>query len=101
GAAAFRLHDTFGFQQQLTQELAEAEGLTLDEDEFARLMDEQRRRAQEAAKKGDASGGALGELAAQAGPSESLAYEHLEAEGTVTGLVVGGERVEAAPEGAA
>src|SRR5439155_9743106 len=33
GAAAFRLHDTFGFQQQLTQELAEAEGLTLDEDE--------------------------------------------------------------------
>ena len=36
GAAAFRLHDTFGFQQQLTEELAEQEGLALDMGEFDR-----------------------------------------------------------------
>jgi alanyl-tRNA synthetase len=98
GAAAFRLHDTFGFQQQLTQELAEQEGLVLDMGEFDRLMEEQRRRAQESAKKG-ASGGALAEVAAAAGPSESLAYEHLTADTRVAGLVKGGARADAATEG--
>ncbi len=99
GEAAFRLHDTFGFQRPLLEELAEAEGLTLDADAFGRLMEEQRRRAQEAAKKGDASGGALGEIAASTGPSESVAYEYLTADGRITGLVAGDARTEVASEG--
>jgi alanyl-tRNA synthetase len=98
GAAAFRLHDTFGFQQQLTQELAEAEGLALDGDEFDRLMEEQRRRAQESAKKG-ATEAALGEVASTTGPSESLAYEHLTADTRIAAVVVGGAIAAAAGEG--
>jgi alanyl-tRNA synthetase len=98
GAAAFRLHDTFGFQQQLTQELAEQEGLALDMGEFDRLMEEQRRRAQESAKKG-ASGGVLAEVASSAGPSESLAYEHLAADTRIAGMVAAGGRADVASEG--
>ena len=100
GDAAFRLHDTFGFQIQLTQELAADEGLAVDDGEFGRLMEEQRARAREAAKKGDASGGALGEFAASVGETESLAYERLSAEGTVRGLVADGARSEVAEQGA-
>jgi alanyl-tRNA synthetase len=97
--AAFRLHDTFGFQQQLTRELAAEEGLSVDTAEFDRLMEEQRRRGQEAAKKGDASGGALGEISSATGPTESLAYERLRADGRLVGLVADGAGTEVAEEG--
>jgi alanyl-tRNA synthetase len=49
GADAFRLHDTYGFPLELTQELARERGLTVDEDEFGRLMAEQRERSREGA----------------------------------------------------
>jgi alanyl-tRNA synthetase len=45
GADAFKLHDTYGFPLELTQELAEERGLPVDVDEFARLMAEQRERS--------------------------------------------------------
>jgi alanyl-tRNA synthetase len=45
GEDAFRLHDTYGFPLELTRELAEERGLPVDEDEFKRLMAEQRERS--------------------------------------------------------
>ena len=48
GEDAFRLHDTYGFPFELTQELARERGLPVDEDEFGRLMDEQRERSRSA-----------------------------------------------------
>ncbi len=51
GDDAFKLSDTFGFPLQLTQELAADAGLEVDVDRFAELLEEQRRRAREAAKK--------------------------------------------------
>jgi alanyl-tRNA synthetase len=99
GEAAFRLHDTFGFQQELTMELAEEEGLTVDRDGFGRLMEEQRRRAQLAAKKGDGGEGVLSAIASEVGPTEFLGYEHLESEGRLGALVVDGSRSPVAGEG--
>src|SRR2546428_526450 len=49
GEDAFRLHDTYGFRLELTRELARERGLVVDEDEFARLMGEQRERSRSAA----------------------------------------------------
>ena len=46
---AFRLHDTFGFPFELTRELLDEEGLSVDEDEFDVLMEQQRTRARAAA----------------------------------------------------
>jgi alanyl-tRNA synthetase len=45
GEDAFRLHDTYGFPLELTRELALERGLPVDEDEFDRLMAEQRERS--------------------------------------------------------
>jgi alanyl-tRNA synthetase len=43
GEQAFTLHDTYGFPIDLTLEMAQEQGLSVDETEFRRLMDEQRR----------------------------------------------------------
>jgi alanyl-tRNA synthetase len=99
GDAAFKLHDTFGFQEQLTIELAAEEGLAVDTDRVARLMDEQRTRGQRAAKKGDMAEGVLGEIAQVSGPSEFLGYEHLTAEGRLVGMAGDGTIAEEAGEG--
>jgi alanyl-tRNA synthetase len=47
GEKVFVLYDTFGFPLELTRELAEERGLTIDEEGFHAQMEEQRRRAQE------------------------------------------------------
>jgi len=49
GEEAFKLHDTFGFPLELTQELARERGLPVDEDGFRELMEEQRTRSRKAA----------------------------------------------------
>src|SRR5438094_1880812 len=43
----FRLHDTYGFPWELTKELAAERGLEVNEEEFTRLMDEQRERSRQ------------------------------------------------------
>ena len=48
GDDSFRLYDTFGFPVDLTREIAEEAGLSLDDDRFNELMKEQRNRARQA-----------------------------------------------------
>ena len=48
GADAFKLYDTYGFPVDLTLEMVEEQGMTLDEAEFHKQMDEQRQRARKA-----------------------------------------------------
>ena len=45
GDVVFKLHDTFGFPKELTRELVEDVGLTIDEEGFAERMAAQRERA--------------------------------------------------------
>ena len=54
GKDAFKLYDTFGFPFDLTREIVEEKGLTVDEAEFTELMTEQKTRARAA--RGDISG---------------------------------------------
>jgi alanyl-tRNA synthetase len=49
GEDAFRLHDTYGFPLELTKELAAERGLEVNEEEFTRLMQEQRERSRASA----------------------------------------------------
>jgi alanyl-tRNA synthetase len=44
-AAAFKLHDTYGFPYDLTKELLAEQGLAVDDSGFEELMEEQRQRA--------------------------------------------------------
>ncbi|PPJ13726.1 alanine--tRNA ligase [Nocardia cyriacigeorgica] len=102
GDKAFQLHDTYGFPIDLTLEMAEEAGLTVDETGFRELMQEQRARAKAdaAARKtgGHGETGVYRELLAY-GPTEFTGYSELESEATVRGLVREGERIPAAVEG--
>src|SRR6266498_843331 len=53
GEDAFRLHDTYGFPLELTQELARERGLGVNEEEFTRLMEQQRERSRAAISRDD------------------------------------------------
>ncbi|WP_416973907.1 alanine--tRNA ligase [Streptomyces sp. 4F14] len=98
GETAFELADTYGFPVELTVEAARDAGLTVDEDRFAVLLDEQRSRAKtggrartaEALRRTDT----YRELAARLPRTEFVGYEHLTAEVTVTGLIPRGTDVE-------
>ncbi|MCL6610246.1 MAG: alanine--tRNA ligase [Peptococcaceae bacterium] len=48
GRDAFRLYDTYGFPLELTVEMAGEQGLSVNEDGFAKAMEEQRQRARSA-----------------------------------------------------
>ncbi len=50
GAEAFRLYDTFGFPPDLTMEILEEKGFTVDQDGFAAAMQEQKDKARRARK---------------------------------------------------
>jgi alanyl-tRNA synthetase len=45
GDTAFKLHDTYGFPVELTEEIARESGVEVDLAGFAHLMDEHRRRS--------------------------------------------------------
>jgi alanyl-tRNA synthetase len=47
GEVAFKLHDTFGFPIELTEEIARERGVDVDRGGFAAAMEEQRRRGKE------------------------------------------------------
>jgi alanyl-tRNA synthetase len=89
GEVAFRLHDTFGFPIEVTQEMAAERGIGVDLGTFERLMGEQRTRAKEAGKKGDvyANRTSFQELLDRHGPTEFVGREELEAKGTVLAVV--------------
>ena len=81
-ADAFRLHDTFGFPIELTQDLAAARGLEVDTAGFQRLLEDQRQR-------GRAPGADLPPLPA----SEFVGYDRLEADATVLAVLSSGRPV--------
>jgi alanyl-tRNA synthetase len=82
GADAFRLHDTYGFPIELTREIAAERGVPFAaEDEFERLMGEQRVRSRQGAGRTVAAA-----VAVQGEPTTFTGYEHLEEHTTVVGL---------------
>jgi len=50
GVAVFKLYDTFGFPADLTKIMAAEKALTIDEEGFNKLMDEQKKKGRESAK---------------------------------------------------
>ncbi len=81
-AAAFKLHDTYGFPYDLTKELLAAEGLAVDDDGFQELMEEQRLRARTGAATAHGSEDRHGKVqafAAATPPSRFVGYERLSA----------------------
>ena len=102
GENAFKLYDTYGFPLDLTKDILEERGMSVDEDTFLRLMDEQKKRAREARKgsdkeawKGD------GNLLEDVAPTFFTGYAENENEATILAIIDGdGNRTDAITAGA-
>ncbi len=102
GDQAFALHDTFGFPIDLTLEMAAEQGVSVDEDGFRSLMQEQRSRAKadaQARKSGVAAVTVYRDIMGKSGVTEFTGYTEVSSEGEVTGLIVDGNDVKSASAG--
>ncbi len=101
GSTAFKLHDTFGFPVELTEEIAAERGYAVDRQEFETMMDRQRARARAAWKGGDdaAAADVYRDLLGDIGPTEFFGYTEPAAEARLLSMVREGEVVARADEG--
>ncbi len=99
GADTFKLYDTFGFPVDLTREIAEEAGLSIDEDAFKALMDEQKHRARAA--RGNISGwsDSSKSLLENLPETEFLGYTEVACKGKILSIFVDNEAVESVSEG--
>jgi len=101
GDTAFLLHDTFGFPIDLTLEMAEEAGLSVDRDAFDALMLEQRTMAKADAKAKKTLLADLSVYSAFRAQGETVftGYDHLDTDTTILGLIVDGVSVTGAVAG--
>jgi alanyl-tRNA synthetase len=101
GDTAFLLHDTFGFPIDLTLEMAEEAGLSVDRDAFDALMLEQRTMAKADARAKKTLLADLSVYSAFRAQGETFftGYDHLDTDTTILGLIVDGVSVTKAVAG--
>ena len=100
GEDAFKLYDTYGFPLDLTKEILEEKGLSVDEEGFAKAMAEQKRKAKEARKATNYMGADV--TVYQSVPTDIvtkfLGYTELEAKSKVLVLTTQSDLVESLTE---
>jgi len=100
GQDAFTLYDTYGFPLELTQEIAEEQGISVDLDGFEVAMKEQQTRAKDAHQTIDLTvQGSLDQLAETIQGTEFVGYAELSSLAKVEVILVDGKSVESAEAG--
>ncbi len=101
GADAFKLYDTYGFPLDLTREILEEKGLTVDEEGFKACMQEQKDKARKARKVTNYMGAdvTVYESIDPAITTEFVGYDKLTCESQVTVLTTETEIVDALTDG--
>ena len=100
GADAFKLYDTFGFPVDLTKEIVGEKGITVDEEEFTRLMEEQRSpRERENRKAGGGWSHEAADLISDVAKTQFAGYDSTECTAKVEAILVDGVRTQSATEG--
>ena len=100
GVDAFTLYDTYGFPLELTQEIAEEQGLSVDVDGFNEEMKKQQERSKAAHETIDLTvQGSLDKLAEQVHPTEFIGYTNWQFPAVVEAVLVEGKTVDAAEAG--
>ena len=90
GESAFRLYDTFGFPLELTREIAQENGLTVDEEGFKKAMQEQKDRAKAATQKISVTGDMkYAKIEEQVGSTEFVGYEENSCEAKILAQIEG------------
>ena len=102
GDVAFVLYDTFGFPLELTEEICEERGISVDKDGFEAAMEEQRERARASSKQTSSviSKNVYTELADKIAPSPFCGYTQVKCEAQVKAIIIDGELAESAAAGA-
>ena len=84
GESAFKLYDTFGFPFELTKEIAEENGLKVDEAGFKASMKEQKERAKAATQKISVTGDIkYAKVEEKVGATDFVGYTNLECEAKI------------------
>ena len=91
GADAFLLADTYGFPIDLTAEMVEDEGMTVDMQEYTQLREEQRIRAREDRKKFGDLGWSGIDLGLDNTPTTFVGYDQYSTEAKILAVCVGEE----------
>ena len=101
GEEAFKLYDTYGFPMDLTQEILEEKGFTIDEEGFKKAMEVQRTTARAARKVTNYMGAdvTVYESIDPSVTTEFVGYDKLTADSEVTVLTTETELVEALSDG--
>ncbi|WP_013322867.1 alanine--tRNA ligase [Gloeothece verrucosa] len=100
GVDAFTLYDTYGFPLELTQEIAEEQGLTVDEDQFNEEMKKQQERSKAAHETIDLTvQGSLDKLAEHIHPTQFLGYQDAASVAQIEVVLVDGKTVDSAEAG--
>jgi alanyl-tRNA synthetase len=100
GADAFVLYDTYGFPLELTQEIAEENGLTVDVAGFEAAMAQQRQRSKDAHETIDLTvQGSLDQLAEHIHATTFLGYKAVASTSQVEAVLVAGQAVDKATAG--
>ena len=95
GADAFKLYDTYGFPIDLTIEMAAEAGLTVDQEAFRKLMQEQKERARKAREALGDLGWAGVEFGKEVPATEFVGYtEHMLLDAKVVAIVAEGAQVD-------
>ena len=98
---AFKLQDTFGFPIDLTKEILEEKGMTVDEDKFKELVLVQRKRSRDAHKGAGAEGwNDTGVVTKGIAKTEFKGYDSYEAEGKIIAFITDGIRCDVLENGA-
>lgn len=101
GEMVFKLHDTYGFPLDLTREIAEENGLGIDEDGFKKEMDAQRKKARDAHNSKDTSAwsDSVFDKLDKSQKTAFVGYENTACESAILYIVKDGEIVDTAQEG--
>lgn len=95
GADAFKLQDTFGFPIDLTKELLEERGMSVDIDEYDRLYDQSRAAARAARKDAGAQAWKDSNVSFKdVGATEFVGYTDYSCDAEIKAIVTNGERAE-------
>ena len=87
GKDAFKLNDTYGFPLDLTKDILEEHGITVDEDEFNSLLENQKRTARAARKDAGADAWKGSNIKLDVEPTEFLGYTQFNCEAKVLALI--------------
>ncbi len=92
GEDAFKLNDTYGFPLDLTKDILEEKGITVDEDKFNALLENQKRTARAARKDSDTDAWKSEAVKIDADATEFVGYESYDCSAKILAVIADGEQ---------